>query len=70
MTPEESTYVAGIIDGEGSIMLIRFHKNQNPAPCVSISSALIELLKKLNWPYIYYNFSALLLFLFQNCRII
>ncbi|SFQ01006.1 hypothetical protein SAMN05444406_10940 [Caldicoprobacter faecalis] len=45
MTPEESTYVAGIIDGEGSIMLIRFHNNQNPAPCVSISSALIELLK-------------------------
>lgn len=45
MFPEERAYIAGIIDGEGSIMLIRFHKNQNPAPCVSISSASIELLK-------------------------
>jgi hypothetical protein len=28
MLPEEKAYLAGIIDGEGSIMLIKFHGNQ------------------------------------------
>ncbi|MFD3155878.1 hypothetical protein ACFIJ5_03295 [Haloimpatiens sp. FM7330] len=45
MTSEEKAYIAGIIDGEGSIMLIKFHNNQFPAPCVSISSSTIELLE-------------------------
>ncbi len=45
MTPEQKAYIAGIIDGEGSIMLIRFHKNQFPAPCVSVSSTSFELLE-------------------------
>lgn len=45
MFPEEKAYIAGIIDGEGSIMLIKFHNNQFPAPCVSISSTTIELLQ-------------------------
>jgi len=45
MTSTEKTYIAGIIDGEGSIMLIKFHKNQFPSPCVSISSTSIELLE-------------------------
>lgn len=45
LTPEEKAYIAGIIDGEGSIMLIRFHKNQFPSPCISISSATLELLE-------------------------
>jgi hypothetical protein len=45
VTSEERAYIAGIIDGEGSIMLIRFHKNQHPAPCINISSATIELLE-------------------------
>lgn len=44
MTNEEKAYIAGIIDGEGSIMLIKFHNNQFPSPCVSISSTTIELL--------------------------
>jgi hypothetical protein len=44
LTPEEKAYIAGIIDGEGSIMLIKFHKNQLPSPCVTISSTTIELL--------------------------
>ncbi|MBE6059348.1 MAG: hypothetical protein E7215_04130 [Clostridium sulfidigenes] len=44
MTEIEKAYVAGIIDGEGSIMLQRFHTNQYPAPCVSIASTTIELL--------------------------
>ena len=41
----EKSYIAGIIDGEGSIMLQRFHKGDLPAPCVSIASTTIELLK-------------------------
>jgi hypothetical protein len=45
ITSEEKAYIAGIIDGEGSIMLIRFHKNQFPSPCVSISSTTLELLE-------------------------
>ncbi len=44
MTDIEKAYIAGIIDGEGSIMLQRFHTNQYPAPCVSIASTTIELL--------------------------
>lgn len=46
MLPEEKAYLAGIIDGEGSIMLIKFHGNQFPSPCVSVASTSIELL---NW---------------------
>lgn len=45
MTPEEKSYIAGIIDGEGSIMLLSFHKNQLPSPCISISSTTLELLE-------------------------
>ncbi|WP_160676212.1 hypothetical protein [Clostridium sp. C8-1-8] len=45
MTNEEKAYIAGIIDGEGSIMLIRFHNNQYPSPSVSIASTTIELLQ-------------------------
>lgn len=44
MTNEEKAYIAGIVDGEGSIMLLKFHKNQFPAPCISITSTTIELL--------------------------
>ena len=45
MKVEEKAYLAGIIDGEGSIMLTRFHNNQHPAPCVTISSTSYELLQ-------------------------
>lgn len=44
MTEFEYAYIAGVIDGKGSIMLLKFHKNQNPSPCISISSSTIELL--------------------------
>ncbi|MCQ1528324.1 hypothetical protein [Lutispora saccharofermentans] len=44
MEVQERAYIAGIIDGEGSIMLTRFHRNQHPAPCVTISSNSYELL--------------------------
>ena len=40
----EASYVAGIIDGEGSISLTRMHKNEFRRPCVSIASTDIELL--------------------------
>jgi hypothetical protein len=45
MTNEEKAYIAGIIDGEGSIMLQKFHSNQLPSPCVSIASTTLELLE-------------------------
>lgn len=46
MTEIQKSYIAGIIDGEGSIILQRFHRNEYPSPCVSIASTSIELL---NW---------------------
>jgi len=46
MTELEKAYIAGIIDGEGSIMLQRFHNNKYPSPCVSIASTTLKLL---NW---------------------
>ena len=45
MTETEKAYIAGIIDGEGSIMLQKFHSNEFPAPCVSIASTSLELLE-------------------------
>ena len=45
MLETEKAYIAGIIDGEGSIMLQKFHSNEFPAPCVSIASTSLELLK-------------------------
>ena len=45
MTETEKAYIAGIIDGEGSIMLQKFHSNEYPSPCVSIASTTLELLK-------------------------
>ena len=45
MTNTEKAYIAGIVDGEGSIMLTRFHKNQYHSPCISISSTDLELLE-------------------------
>lgn len=44
MNEIQKAYVAGIIDGEGSIMLQSFHKNQLPSPCVSVASNSMELL--------------------------
>lgn len=44
MTNEQKAYIAGIIDVEDSIMLLKFHGNQFPSPCISISSTTIKLL--------------------------
>lgn len=40
----EASYVAGIIDGEGSITLTRMHENEYRRPCITIASTDIELL--------------------------
>lgn len=40
----EAAYVAGIIDGEGSITLTRMHTKEHRRPCISIASTDIELL--------------------------
>lgn len=45
LTNEEKAYIAGIIDGEGSIMLTSFHRNELHSPCVSIASTTLELLQ-------------------------
>jgi hypothetical protein len=45
MNKEHAAYIAGLIDGEGSISLIRLHNNQHPSPFISISSSDFELLE-------------------------
>ncbi|MGX6445347.1 LAGLIDADG family homing endonuclease [Neobacillus sp. K501] len=40
----EASYIAGIIDGEGSIPLTRMHENEYRRPCVTIASTDRELL--------------------------
>jgi LAGLIDADG-like domain len=40
----EAAYVAGIIDGEGTITLTRTHRGENRRPVVSISSTELQLL--------------------------
>lgn len=51
MTETEKAYIAGIIDGEGSIMLQKIHKNEFPSPCVSIASTTLELLDYIKIAY-------------------
>lgn len=45
MIETDKAYIAGIIDGEGSLMLISLHRNEFPAPCVSIASTTVEMLQ-------------------------
>ncbi|KKI92951.1 hypothetical protein WQ54_07185 [Bacillus sp. SA1-12] len=40
----EAAYIAGIIDGEGSITLTRMHESEHRRPCISIASTDKELL--------------------------
>lgn len=40
----KKAYIAGIIDGEGTITLSRKHVNETPSPVVSISNCNLELL--------------------------
>jgi hypothetical protein len=41
----EKAYLAGIIDGEGTITLSRRHPDQTPSPNVSISNSSLQMLK-------------------------
>ncbi|WP_112181803.1 LAGLIDADG family homing endonuclease [Paraliobacillus zengyii] len=41
----EAAYLAGIIDGEGSITLTRMHEKENRRPCISVASTDKELLE-------------------------
>lgn len=45
MTSEEKAYIAGIIDGEGTVTLTSDHKGEFPAPKVSIANNDLALLK-------------------------
>lgn len=45
MTSEEKAYIAGIIDGEGTVTLSRAHVDELPAPKVSVANNSLELLK-------------------------
>ena len=45
MKDTEKVYVPGILNGEGSITLVKQHKNRNPSPMVSISSTALGLLE-------------------------
>jgi hypothetical protein len=40
----EAAYLAGIIDGEGTITLTRMHEKEHRRPCITIASTDIELL--------------------------
>jgi hypothetical protein len=44
----EAAYLAGIIDGEGSITLTRMHSKEFRRPCISIASTDLELLCYIN----------------------
>jgi len=48
MKQTEAAYVAGIIDGEGSIMLTRNHSGEFRRPFISIASTDKELLINFN----------------------
>jgi len=45
MTIAEKAYIAGIIDGEGSILLTKQSKNQHHSPVITVASTDIELLE-------------------------
>ena len=43
----EAAYLAGIIDGKGSITLTRMHDKEHRRPCITVASTDIELLEYL-----------------------
>ena len=45
MEEVEKAYIAGIIDGEGTVSLIKHHRNETPAPLVSVANNKLELLQ-------------------------
>ncbi|HFD81287.1 MAG TPA: hypothetical protein ENK05_12985 [Gammaproteobacteria bacterium] len=45
LSPADSAYIAGVIDGEGTVTLCRKHRNENHQVAVSISNTDYDLLK-------------------------
>lgn len=45
LAKSDAAYIAGLIDGEGTVTLTRKHKNEYRQPCVSISSTERALLE-------------------------
>lgn len=45
MSEVEKAYIAGILDGEGTITLTKKHKNQTPSPQISVSNNSLALLQ-------------------------
>lgn len=41
----EKAYVAGIVDGEGTVTLMKHHKNETPIPYVSVANNNLQLLQ-------------------------
>src|SRR5437016_7969245 len=49
LSDTEAAYLAGIIDGEGTITLTRTHRGENRRPVVRISSTELSLLLYVRW---------------------
>lgn len=45
MEEAEKSYIAGIVDGEGTVTLMRHHNNETPTPHVSVANNSLVLLK-------------------------
>jgi hypothetical protein len=45
LTTESAAYIAGLVDGEGTITLSRLHANENRRLVVSIANTEIQLLE-------------------------
>lgn len=45
LAPEQAAYLAGLVDGEGTITLTRMHRHENRRLAVSISNNDVSLLK-------------------------
>lgn len=41
----EKAYLAGIVDGEGTVTLMKHHKNETPTPNVVVANNNLQLLK-------------------------
>jgi hypothetical protein len=41
----EKAYLAGIVDGEGTVTLMKHHQNETPTPYVSVANNSLKLLE-------------------------
>ncbi len=41
----EKAYLAGIVDGEGTVTLMKHHKNETPTPSVAVANNNLKLLE-------------------------